>query len=44
MARYIVEQQISEPEQLKQFDYEGYYFDPISSSADEWVFKRDHSA
>ena len=44
MARYIIENQIQDPEQLKAFDVEGYYFDPISSQGNELVFKRDEQA
>lgn len=41
MARFIIEQQISNIEQLKAFDLDGYYFDTINSTAQELVFKRD---
>lgn len=41
MARYIIENQIQDPEQLKGFNVDGYYFDPISSQGNELVFKRD---
>ena len=44
MARYIIENQLQDPEQLKAFDVEGYYFDPISSQGNELVFKRDEQA
>lgn len=44
MARYIIEQQIQDPEQLKDFGVDGYYFDATSSTANEWVFKRDEAA
>ena len=44
MARYIIEQHIQTPEQLKAFDVEGYYFDAISSEGNELVFKRDEQA
>ncbi|MEO9806093.1 MAG: peroxide stress protein YaaA [Reichenbachiella sp.] len=41
MARYIIKNRINEAEQLKGFDYEGYYFDPKASTEDQLVFKRD---
>lgn len=40
MARYIIQNRINEPEGLKQFDSEGYYFDESSSSENKLVFKR----
>lgn len=41
MARYIIENKVKKVEQLKAFNSEGYYFDAVSSSHKEWVFKRD---
>lgn len=41
MARFIIEQNINNIEQLKAFDLDGYYFDTINSTAQELVFKRD---
>jgi len=41
MSRYIIENQIEDPEQLKQFDVDGYSFNPAMSSAREWVFTRE---
>lgn len=41
MARYIIKNRINEPEGLKYFDAEGYYFDESSSSENKMVFKRD---
>ena len=41
MSRYIIENQIKDPEQLKQFDIDGYSFNPAMSSAREWVFTRE---
>ncbi|MFW1676791.1 peroxide stress protein YaaA [Pontibacter sp. JAM-7] len=43
MSRYILQNRIEEPEQIKQFDLEGYYYSPEQSSGDEWVFIRDHA-
>jgi len=42
MARYIIDQRIETPEQLKAFDYEGYVFNEAMSESDTWVFTRDH--
>jgi len=41
MARYIVEHQLNQAEDLKSFNVEGYYFDTESSLQGELVFKRD---
>lgn len=41
MCRYIIQNRLSEVEQLKEFDLGGYWFDPTSSSETEFVFKRD---
>lgn len=40
MARYIVQNDIRDPEALKGFDTEGYRFDSNLSKVDEWVFTR----
>ena len=40
MAKYIVKNNISDPEQIKLFDTDGYSFDVNQSSEDEWVFTR----
>ncbi|ACT58854.1 peroxide stress protein YaaA [Hirschia baltica] len=40
MARYIIENRITEAEGLKGFNSEGYSFDADMSSKDKWVFKR----
>lgn len=42
MARYILENQVNEPQALKDFDYEGYRFSETMSEGDTWVFIRDH--
>ncbi|MFN4328223.1 MAG: peroxide stress protein YaaA [Limnobacter sp.] len=44
MARYIIDQRITDVEQLKQFKVDGYRFDAKASSADVWVFRRKESA
>ena len=43
MARHIVQNQWTNPEDLKQFTGMGYAYDPNLSSADDWVFTRDSS-
>ena len=40
MARYIIQNQISDPDQLRQFDTEGYCFNQAASDGDNWVFTR----
>lgn len=42
MSRYIIDHKINDPDDIKQFDSEGYRFSPEMSQADEWVFLRDH--
>lgn len=42
MSRYIIDNRISDPDQIKRFDYEGYRFSADMSKGDEWVFIRDH--
>lgn len=41
MTRFACVNHIQNPDDLKDFDMEGYYFDERASSHDEWVFKRD---
>ncbi|MDO4895988.1 MAG: peroxide stress protein YaaA [Moraxella sp.] len=41
MMNYCAKNQIEDPNELKNFDMDGYYFDEKASSHDEWVFKRD---
>jgi Uncharacterized protein conserved in bacteria len=40
MTRFIIENQINNPEYLQGFSDEGYYFCPEISKKDEWVFIR----
>jgi len=40
MARYIIDNQINEVDQIKHFDCEGYIYDSSLSNVDEWVFTR----
>jgi cytoplasmic iron level regulating protein YaaA (DUF328/UPF0246 family) len=42
MCRYIIDQSINEPENIKGFDSDGYRFSQEMSQTDEWVFLRDH--
>lgn len=41
MARYILENELTEIEELKQFDVDGYYFVPADSTETDLVFYRD---
>ncbi len=43
MSRYIIDHQINDPEQIKNFDSDGYYFNSDFSKGDEWVFTREHA-
>jgi hypothetical protein len=40
MARYICEHRLSDPEALKDFDSDGYAFDPENSDEGRWRFRR----
>lgn len=40
MSRYIIENNITDPENIKAFDYDGYYFNNQLSNDDNWVFTR----
>lgn len=42
MCRYLIQHQLTNVEQLKEFDLGGYWFDEAASTATEFVFKRDH--
>ncbi|MEN5142241.1 peroxide stress protein YaaA [Pseudomonas juntendi] len=42
MSRFVIQQRISDPQQLKQFDVQGYYYSAEQSKADHLVFLRDH--
>ena len=41
MARYIVQEGLNEPEGLKDFKGDGYYFSAKDSDSNNWVFLRD---
>lgn len=40
MSRFIIENNIDNPDEIKAFDLEGYYFNNQLSKADNWVFTR----
>ena len=40
MSRFIIQNQISDPEEIKAFVDEGYYFNNQLSKADNWLFTR----
>ncbi|MCT4701859.1 peroxide stress protein YaaA [Enterobacteriaceae bacterium H20N1] len=40
MSRYIIENRLTKPEQLKAFNTDGYFFDEAASAKNELVFKR----
>ena len=41
MSRYVIKERIEQPEQLKDFAYDGYRYSPSDSSSDHLVFLRD---
>jgi cytoplasmic iron level regulating protein YaaA (DUF328/UPF0246 family) len=41
MSRYMIDQRITTPNKLKDFDWEGYGFNQDLSSDDEWIFTRN---
>ncbi|MGB1239777.1 MAG: peroxide stress protein YaaA, partial [Pseudomonadales bacterium] len=41
MARYIIDNQITDVEQIKDFDTAGYYFSAEHSKGNDWVFLRE---
>jgi cytoplasmic iron level regulating protein YaaA (DUF328/UPF0246 family) len=40
MSRFIIQNQITDPEEIKAFDLEGYYYNNQLSKNDHWVFTR----
>ncbi len=40
MASFIIRNKLTDPEQLKLFDMDGYYFNDEMSSTNEWVYTR----
>ncbi|QLF91993.1 peroxide stress protein YaaA [Pseudomonas sp. ABC1] len=43
MARHVIKQRLTTPEQLLPFDLEGYYYSEEQSAPDHLVFLRDHT-
>lgn len=41
MTRFVIQERIADPERLKQFDVQGYYYSAEQSSVDKLVFLRD---
>ena len=44
MVRYAAKHGITDPEMLKNFDYEGYSFNEAASNEAEWVFMREEQS
>jgi hypothetical protein len=42
MSRYVINHRLLEPEKLKNFDIEGYSYNPEHSDDNNWVFTRDN--
>ena len=42
MARFMIEERMSEPDGLKSFKMDGYMYRPEQSDQEKWVFTRDH--
>lgn len=40
MTRFIIQNRLTNVEDLKNFDMEGYYYSPQLSKGDEWIFIR----
>lgn len=41
MVRFVIKNRLTDPEQLKEFDWEGYHFEPGMSDGDNWYFIRE---
>jgi cytoplasmic iron level regulating protein YaaA (DUF328/UPF0246 family) len=41
MARFVIANRLDQPEQLKQFDWQGYRYDAEQSQGSDWVFSRE---
>jgi cytoplasmic iron level regulating protein YaaA (DUF328/UPF0246 family) len=41
MVRFLLDTQPTSPDELKAFNYGGYWFDADESSENEWIFKRE---
>ncbi|MGY4490515.1 peroxide stress protein YaaA [Pseudomonas sp. TE3610] len=44
MSRFVIQERINDPQALKQFDEQGYYYSAEQSKPDHLVFLRDHPA
>jgi len=44
MSRFVIQERINDPEQLKRFDVQGYCYSAEQSKPDHLVFLRDHPA
>ena len=42
MARFMIQNRLTEAESIKDFDLGGYRFEPDMSEGDKWVFLRDY--
>ena len=42
MSRFVIQERIDNPDRLKQFDVQGYYYSAEQSKPDNLVFLRDH--
>ncbi|MFK3682327.1 peroxide stress protein YaaA [Pseudomonas sp. NPDC088890] len=42
MSRFVIQERINDPEQLKQFDVQGYYYSAEQSKTDHLMFLRDN--
>ena len=42
MARYMINNRLEKPEDLKSFDMDGYRYQKDQSNDNEWVFTREH--
>ena len=43
MSRFVIQERVNDPEQLKRFDAQGYYYSAEQSKPDHLVFLRDHA-
>jgi cytoplasmic iron level regulating protein YaaA (DUF328/UPF0246 family) len=44
MARYIVKNQLTDPEKIKGFSEEGYTYNDKLSKENKWVFTRENNS
>ena len=40
LSRYIIENRLSDPDDIRTFDWDGYVFNSRQSSSEQWVFTR----